>query len=407
MGTNISTDDLELSIIEHDSLQDMVSKNKYQTEKEVSFEDVKDRIIEAFTTYIPEGLRGTSAAGRVIEGIREGRICPAGSILSIWGTDNVGSLSNCYLTPIKRDNIEAIFDATKELARTFSYRGGSGTDITVLRPKGAKVNNAALSSSGAVSFMPLLSETTHTIGQQGRRAALLISQDIRHPDTPDFIWCKSKPEEVFGKDPLTGRVPDVTGANISLKITDEFMEAVKDDNYWTFKFPHIDQVTLDFDFKDGAAYANMEVLRALDPAPGDEIQVYTDEYNTKTLEVLWVNWDSPQHIGFRIPEWLEDVQDDFPARMSVVYIKDGKTPVKDVYTTLWDGDYDKWEKEYGQICRTYDTVNARDLLKDIAASAHISGDPGMAYIDTVQKMTPGTYISNRLKPVGFNPCGSV
>jgi ribonucleoside-diphosphate reductase alpha chain len=73
------------------------------------------------------------------------------------------------------------------MARTYSYRGGTGYDITVLRPKESKVNNAAITSSGSVSFLPSFSMVTKTIGQHGRRGASLGSIDIRHPDSLDFI----------------------------------------------------------------------------------------------------------------------------------------------------------------------------------------------------------------------------
>lgn len=93
-----------------------------------------------------------------------------GRILSNRGMENEGvkcSLSNCYVITPPEDNIESIFDCAKKLARTYSYGGGCGIDISNLAPKGAKVNNSAKESSGALSFMDLYNLTTSLIGQNG------------------------------------------------------------------------------------------------------------------------------------------------------------------------------------------------------------------------------------------------
>ncbi len=130
---------------------------------------------------------------------------------------------NCYFFQIREDSIEAIFDFCKEAARTYSYGGGVGTDISVLRPKGSPVNNAAIFSSGAVSFMELLSTTTGTIGQAGRRGAQMITIRVDHPDVIDFINVKRD-------------LKKVNYANISVKITDAFMRAVERDEDFELKF---------------------------------------------------------------------------------------------------------------------------------------------------------------------------
>lgn len=90
--------------------------------------------------------------------------------------------SNCFVITPPEDNIESIFDCAKKMARTYSYGGGCGIDIGKLSPRGAKVNNAAKETSGAVSFMDLYSMTTGLIGQNGRRGALMISIPVDHPD---------------------------------------------------------------------------------------------------------------------------------------------------------------------------------------------------------------------------------
>ncbi|MGL4733386.1 MAG: adenosylcobalamin-dependent ribonucleoside-diphosphate reductase, partial [Fusobacteriaceae bacterium] len=108
----------------------------------------------------------------------------AGRILSNRGLHKVGkkiTYSNCYVIAPPEDNIESIFETAKKLARTYSYGGGCGVDISKLRPKGSEVNNAAKNTTGAVSFMELYNMTTDVIGQKGRRGALMLSIDVNHP----------------------------------------------------------------------------------------------------------------------------------------------------------------------------------------------------------------------------------
>ena len=151
------------------------------------------------------------------------RFVPGGRVLFGAGQMRKSTLLNCYFFKIREDSIEAIFDWCKEAARTYSYGGGVGTDISPLRPRGAPVNNSAIYSSGAVSFMELLSTTTGTIGQAGRRGALMITIRVDHPDIMEFITVK--------KD-----LRRVNYANISVKITDDFMRAVETDGDFLLHF---------------------------------------------------------------------------------------------------------------------------------------------------------------------------
>ncbi len=149
--------------------------------------------------------------------IRERKFLFGGRILSNRGLENLGrkvSLSNCYVVEPPEDNIESIFECAKKLARTYSYGGGCGVDISRLSPRGARINNAAKATSGAVSFMELYALVTELIGQNGRRGALMISIDCSHPDVMEFVDLKTD-------------LTKVTKANISVRITREFMEAVK------------------------------------------------------------------------------------------------------------------------------------------------------------------------------------
>ena len=172
-----------------------------------------------------EWLRRVSGGNQDVEDlIVEKKFLPGGRILSNRGiTDSKVTYSNCYVISPPEDNIESIYDCCKNLARTYSYGGGCGIDISKLAPAGAKVHNQARSTSGAVSFMETFSQVTAQIGQNGRRGALMISIDCHHPDLLEFIDIKTKPDSV-------------TKANISVQVTDDFMQAVKDDKEWVMSF---------------------------------------------------------------------------------------------------------------------------------------------------------------------------
>ena len=163
---------------------------------------------------------------KIREEIRSKRFLFGGRILANRGLNKEGikvTYSNCYVLPPPEDNIESIYDTAKELARTFSYGGGVGIDISNLAPKGAKVHNTAKQTSGAVSFMDLYSATTGLIGQNGRRGALMISIDCNHPDLEEFIDIKSDLDKV-------------TTANISIRMDDDFMDAVVKDQKINLRF---------------------------------------------------------------------------------------------------------------------------------------------------------------------------
>lgn len=161
--------------------------------------------------------RVTNGDKEVQQLILDKKFIYGGRILANRGLQKNGTkvtYSNCYVLEPPKDNLESIFDTAKKLARTFSYGGGVGIDISKLRPNGATVHNAAKTTSGAVSFMDLYSMTTGLIGQKGRRGALMISMDVGHPDIEEFINIKTD-------------LNAITKANISVMINDNFIEAVK------------------------------------------------------------------------------------------------------------------------------------------------------------------------------------
>ena len=152
-------------------------------------------------------------------------VVPQGSPMMGIGNDYVNvSLSNCVVVDNPQDNISSIMDAGKDLANLFKRRCGVGLDISGLRPEHGIVNNSARTTTGAWSFADFYSYVCRMIGQNGRRGALMISMDIRHPDIEQFIKMKHD-------------LTKVTGANVSVKISDSFMEAVEKKETFALQFP--------------------------------------------------------------------------------------------------------------------------------------------------------------------------
>ena len=154
-------------------------------------------------------------------------IIPAGSPMTgIGNTHQIASLSNCFVIGLDgdADSYGAIMRIDEEQVQLMKRRGGVGHDLSHIRPKGSPVNNSALTSTGLVPFMERYSNSTREVAQDGRRGALMLSVSIKHPDSEAFI--DAKMEE--GK---------VTGANVSVKITDEFMQAAVDDKSFVQQFP--------------------------------------------------------------------------------------------------------------------------------------------------------------------------
>lgn len=183
--------------------------NKYRYNEE-SFDEWLDRV------------SGNSAEVKQL--IVEKKFLFGGRILANRGiTDRKLTYSNCYVLPAPQDNIESIFETAGKLARTYSYGGGVGIDVSNLRPKGASVNNAAKTTSGSTSFMDFFSYVTGLIGQEGRRGALMLSMDCSHPDLIEFINLKTN-------------LDICTKANISVRVSDAFMQAVENDEEWILSY---------------------------------------------------------------------------------------------------------------------------------------------------------------------------
>ncbi|MGC8766437.1 MAG: adenosylcobalamin-dependent ribonucleoside-diphosphate reductase [Brevinematia bacterium] len=256
------------------------------------------------------------------------RMVPGGRIMFGAGqVERRATLLNCYVLPIKGDSIEDIYETMKEMARTYSYGGGVGIDISVLRPKGSPVNNAAYTSTGAVSFMDLYSLTTGTIGQSGRRGALMITIHCAHPDVEEFITIKN--------DPLRMKV---RYANISVLIENKFMEAVQNNDDWELWYP--------------------DIIRERD---------LEKEFGTSNIE----------EILNLLREREDFVELDLSKRSFYHF------PDKTYFYTTNKGEIRKK--------RVYRVVKAKDLWDKIIHNAWSSAEPGVIFYTTMRTMSTSEY----------------
>ena len=154
-------------------------------------------------------------------------IVPQGSPMTGIGNDyQIASLSNCFVIGLdgEADSYGAIIRIDEEQVQLMKRRGGVGHDLSHIRPKGSPVKNSALTSTGLVPFMERYSNSTREVAQDGRRGALMLSVSIKHPDSESFIDAKM----TEGK---------VTGANVSVKIDDDFMNSVVNGTSYKQQYP--------------------------------------------------------------------------------------------------------------------------------------------------------------------------
>jgi ribonucleoside-diphosphate reductase alpha chain len=251
---------------------------------------------------------------------------PGGRILAGAGTESEKTYYNCYVIPVETrarrqnrgatanltpngkvadagaDSREAIFDTMATMVDIMSRGGGVGINWSVLRPTGSYLARISGTSSGPIGWMDVASKAVGEVIQGGsRRGAAMFMMDDWHPDIEDFINAKRQ----------SGRIEN---ANISVAVSDAFMEAVRNNGQWALRFPDTN-----------------------DPR----------------------------------------------------------------YNSDWDGDIKQWESEGGRV-NVYRTVNARTLWRSIAASAHVSGEPGIVFLDRYNNQSTA---NGRERIICVNPCG--
>lgn len=174
-------------------------------------------------------------------------IIPQGSVMTTLGTNQIASLSNCVVIEPPKDSYNSIMKIDTQLTALYKRRCGVGFDISNLRPNGTEVNNSAKSTSGATSFMHRFSNTTREVAQNGRRGALMLTIDVRHPDIMEFIKIKRDKTSV-------------TGANISIKVNNEFMKAVENNEDYILRFPCNSELPFKKNTSDFLAYNRLQIF---------------------------------------------------------------------------------------------------------------------------------------------------
>ncbi|MCS7122585.1 MAG: adenosylcobalamin-dependent ribonucleoside-diphosphate reductase [Candidatus Micrarchaeota archaeon] len=347
-------------------------------------------------------------AQKFFELMREGLFIPGGRVLAGAGDlYRLKTLANCFVSIIEDDSIESIYKAAYEAARTYSYGGGIGIDISVLRPAGAVVHNASNTSTGSVSFMQLYSLTTGLIGQEGRRGALMLTIDVKHPDIINFIRVKSEPNydtkmaaDLIRKDlnlddiayrKVMKRIIEnfqVRYANISIKFNDEFFSALEEQNKYPNKILvykvqdyYVPNYTQD--------YKNVHYSYGI---PSKDISKYSLVGVYNSLEEL-------KGIGIEIDEssfrdiWKRDVFGDYVVKRDA-----------EVYAVREAGDFLTVfaSREVGEIRKMY---KARDIWNLFVIGNYNFAEPGLIFWSKMTKYSNSNYIGRSI--IGTNPCSEV
>ena len=196
-----------------------VLRNKYLAPGEEGPLHIWDRIARAMASVEQDPQYWYD---RFFSLLMDFKFIPGGRVMHGAGRDEAKrkpTLSNCYVVPIEEDSLEGIYRCLSESAMVYRTGGGVGTDLSILRPKGAPVNATVDASPGCTAFMNLLSESTNAVSQAGRRGALMLTLRVDHPDIEDFITIKNDAKRT-----------KVQYANISVLVTHEFMQAVMADS---------------------------------------------------------------------------------------------------------------------------------------------------------------------------------
>lgn len=207
-----------------DDIAKDVLKSKYLAPWEESPGEMWERLATGAASIEEPGKRNEMA--RLFHGIlADFKFIPGGRInYGLGRTDINVSTSNCYVIGNREDSLNGIYQFLTEQGLTYAATGGVGTDISVLRPRGTPISRGG-SSPGAVSFMDLYSINTNTIAQNGRRGACMITISVDHPDVEEFITIKSDNNR-----------SKVQFANISIRLTDEFLRAVQDNSLFDLRW---------------------------------------------------------------------------------------------------------------------------------------------------------------------------
>lgn len=401
--------------------QNIFSKKYYVTDLEQNTiescpEDVFKRIATFIATVEGTKTKRKKWAETFYTDMFEGRFVPGGRVLAGAGDlYRLKTLANCFVSKIDEDDIDSIYKAAFECARTYSYGGGIGVDISCLRPKNAIVHNAADSSTGAVSFMELFSLTTGLIGQSGRRGALMLTIDVKHPDVQHFIKVKKVPNWVTTQivkqcewsgyfdnqelETIEKQVMENTQvrfANISIKASDEFMNAVdeqrnyRDNIYLIYKKNNKDFVKQAWQ-SDEIHYSSG--IPSKNPSDYEFVNSFDDEDLLKD----WL--DHHANHNFNIQDFQDvgnrDIYGDF-----VIPVDNEEFD----YVVHQAGDF----LLYFGSQHTHDIrklIKAREIWDLFIEGNYRTAEPGLIFWSTMSKYSPSNYVGKPI--ICTNPCAEV
>ena len=380
-------------------------------------EDVFKRLSSFLATVEGTKAKQKKWATKFYEELFEGRFIPGGRVLAGAGDlYRLKTLANCFVTKIQRDEIDSIYKAAFECARTYSYGGGIGVDISSLRPKDSIVHNAADSSTGAVSFMELYSLTTGLIGQSGRRGALMLTIDVKHPDIEHFLKVKKVPNwvtnQIVDQCNWSGRFDNqeletikkqvmentqVRFANISVKASDEFMQAVDEQR------EYLQGEYLVYQKKKN---------NILNNAPQDIDNIhYSINIPSKDIS-NYALMDSFSTFA-RMKNWLEQKYN-----ISITKSKFSDKMNRDVYgdisIELNNEEYDLAIRQAGDFMLYFSSeqtgeirrmVKARDIWDQFIEGNYKTAEPGLIFWSTMSKYSPSNYVGKPI--ICTNPCAEV
>ena len=380
-------------------------------------EDVFKRLASFIATVEGTKSKQKEWSEKFYNELYNGRFISGGRVLAGAGDMyRIKTLANCFVSKINKDDIDSIYQAAFECARTYSYGGGIGVDISSLRPKDSVVHNAADSSTGAVSFMELYSLTTGLIGQSGRRGALMLTIDVKHPDVKYFLKVKKTPnwvtKQIIEQCSWSGQFSEseletikkqvmentqVRFANISIKVSNEFMFAVNEEKkYGKDKF---------------LVYKKFNKTSVMEAQQDEDSIHYSYGIPSKNIDdyELLNNFDNVSDLD----KWLSK---EYGANVSSDSLKDSSK--RDVYgdlnIKLNSEDYDLAIKQSGDFLLYFDSpqtnevrelVKARDIWDQFIEGNYRTAEPGIIFWTTMSDYSPSNYVGRPI--ICTNPCAEV
>lgn len=351
-------------------------------------------------------------AKRFYEMLYEGYFVPGGRVIAGAGDlYRLKTLANCFVSLIHQDTMESIYKTAYNCARTYSYGGGIGVDISCLRPKDSVVHNAADKSTGSVSFMELYSLTTGLIGQSGRRGALMLTIDVKHPDVMDFVNVKKNPnwvtKQIVEQCRWSGRFDEadlqeiekqvrentqVRFANISMKVSDEFMHAVDEEN----KHGRDKLLVYRKDKSYDPLAEHEKISHYSYGMPSKDLSRY--EFIDSFKNVRELNMFLKKYKLSLDQKELDDVSKRDMFADFVLKAEEHDLAIRKA------GDYMLYfnSRETGEIKRL---VRARKVWNTFVAGNYNTAEPGLIFWSTMKEYSPSNYVGRPI--ASTNPCGEV